>query len=126
MTYFRASLNLDLEWFITFLTKQWCKSLKGGHAISEKDGPEATASSSSLISILELAICLVGKAHVTKMKLNFNFFPLGLQIPQISYCIFRKSVICTNLITCSANHLYLQLSGINKFCNTWFTIVFTV
>jgi len=23
-----------------------------------------------------LAICLVGKAHVTKMKLNLNFFPI--------------------------------------------------
>jgi len=56
----------------------------------------------SLISILELAICLVGKTHVTNMKLNLNFFPLGLQIPQISDCIFKKPVICTNLITCSA------------------------
>jgi len=29
----------------------------------------------SLLFILELAICLVGKAHVTKMKLNVNFIP---------------------------------------------------
>jgi len=36
------------------------------------------------------------------MKANLNFFPLGIQIPQISYCIFMKPVICTNLITCSA------------------------
>jgi len=35
------------------------------------------------------------------MKLDLNFFLLGLQIPQISYCIFKKPVICTNLITCS-------------------------
>jgi len=56
----------------------------------------------SLISIPELAISLVGKAHVIKMNLNLNFFPLGLQIPQISYCIFEKPVIYSNLITCSA------------------------
>jgi len=29
MTCFRAYLNVDLEWYITFLTKQWCKTLKG-------------------------------------------------------------------------------------------------
>jgi len=27
-----------------FLTKQWCKALKRGHGIFEKEGPEATAS----------------------------------------------------------------------------------
>jgi len=43
MTCFRASLNVALEWYITFLTKQWCKALKGGHGISEKEGPQATA-----------------------------------------------------------------------------------
>jgi len=37
------------------------------------------------------------------MKLHLNFLPLGLQIPQISYCFFKKPVICTNLITCCAN-----------------------
>jgi len=45
MACFRASSNVALEWYITFLTKQWCKALKGGHGISEKEGPEATASS---------------------------------------------------------------------------------
>jgi len=92
---------VSLEWYITFLTKQWCKALKRGHG-SKNEGPEATASLTFLISIPELAISLVGKAHVTKIKLNLNFFPLGLQIPQMSYCIFEKPVICTNLITCSA------------------------
>jgi len=29
MTCFRAFLNVALEWHITFLTKQWCKALKG-------------------------------------------------------------------------------------------------
>jgi len=52
--------------------------------------------------MLELAICLVGKVQVTKMKLNLNFCPLGLQIPQKNYCIFKKPMICTNLITCNA------------------------
>jgi len=103
MTCFRASLNVALEWYITFLTKQWCKALKRGHGISEKRGPRWLSCYPSLISIPELAISLVGKGHVTKMKLNLNFFPLGLQTPQISYCIFKKPVICTNLITCRAN-----------------------
>jgi len=40
--------------------------------------------------------------YVLKLKQNLNFFPLGLQIPQASYCIFWKPVICTNLTTCSA------------------------
>ena len=80
MTCFRASLNVALEWYITFLTKQWCKKhSRGGHGISGKEWLEATASLSFLISIPELVICFVGKAHVTKMKLNLNFFPLVLQ-----------------------------------------------
>ena len=98
MTCLRTSLNVALEWYITFLIKQWCKALMGEHGISEKEGPEAIAS----LSFPELAISLVGKAHVTKMKLNLNLFPLGLQIPQISYCIFKKPVICTtfNYVQC--------------------------
>jgi len=88
MTCFRASLNTALEWYLTFLTKQWCKALKRGHGISEKEGPEVTASLFFLISIPELAICLVGKVHVTKMKLNLNLFTVGLQTQQTSYCIF--------------------------------------
>ena len=84
------------QWYINFLTKQWCKILKGEHGISEKEGPRRLPRYPSLSSILELAICLVGKAHVTKMKLNLYFFTLGLQIPQPSYCIFKKPVICTN------------------------------
>jgi len=57
------------------------QSSQKGHGISEKKGPRLLPRYPSLISILELAICLVGKAHVTKMKLNLNFFPVGLQIP---------------------------------------------
>jgi len=103
MTCFRSlNSNVDLEWYITFLTKQWCKALKGATVSLKKRGPRRLPRYPSLISIPELAICLVGKAHVTKMKLDLNFFPLGLQIPQISRCIFRKPVICRNLITCSA------------------------
>jgi len=30
MTCFRASLNVALEWYITFLPKQWCKALDRG------------------------------------------------------------------------------------------------
>jgi len=29
MTYFRVSLNVSLEWYIIFLTKQWCKARAG-------------------------------------------------------------------------------------------------
>ena len=96
MTYFRASLNVALEWYVTFLTKSWCKALKGGTVSLKKRGPRRLPPYPSLISFLELTICLVGKARVTKMKLNLNFFRLGLQIPQTSYCIFKKPVICTN------------------------------
>jgi len=35
--------NPALEWYITFLTKQWCKAFKRG-MVSLKKGPEATAS----------------------------------------------------------------------------------
>jgi len=42
MPCFRASLNVALKWYITFLIKQWCKALKGVHGISE-EGPEVTA-----------------------------------------------------------------------------------
>ena len=94
-------MNVDLEWYITFLTKQQCEALKKGHGISETNGNEATVSLSFLV-MLDLAICFVGKVHVTKMKLNLNFCPLGLQIPQTNYCIFKKPMICTNLITFNA------------------------
>jgi len=92
----------------------------------KKRGPRRLPRYPSLISILELAICLLGKAHVTKMKLNLNFFPLALQIAQTSYCIFKKPVICTNELGAVLNYLYLQLSVVNKFCNSGFSIVFTV
>jgi len=72
------------------------QSSQGGNGISEKERPRRLPPYPSLISFLELTICLVGKARVTKMKLNLNFFRLGLQIPQTSYCIFKKPVICTN------------------------------
>jgi len=36
MICFRANLNVALEWYITFLTKQWCKTLKGGTASLQK------------------------------------------------------------------------------------------
>jgi len=87
MTCYRASLNVALEWYITFLTNQKRKARKRG-TVSLKKGPEATVSLSFPLFIPELAICLVGKVHVTKMKLNLNFFALGLQIPQTSYSIF--------------------------------------
>jgi len=84
-----------------FLTKQWCKALKGSTVSLKKRGSGRLPHYPSLISIPELAICLVGKARVTKMKLNLNFFQLALQNPQTSYCICKKTVICTNLIACS-------------------------
>jgi len=36
MTCFGASFNVTLEWYTTFLTKQWWKALKKGHGISER------------------------------------------------------------------------------------------
>jgi len=52
MTCFQASFNMALEWYIIFLTKQWCKALKGGHGISVKRGPRRLPLYPSLISIL--------------------------------------------------------------------------
>jgi len=102
MTCFRASLNVALERYITFLTKQWCKALMGGHGISEKEGPEATASL-SFRNIHPWACNLsCWQSACDEKETKFEFFPLALPIPQISYCIFKKPVICINLITCSA------------------------
>jgi len=42
MACLRASLNVAPEWYI-ILTKQWYKTLKRGHGVSGKEGPEATA-----------------------------------------------------------------------------------
>jgi len=76
---------------------------RAGNGISRKKGPRRMPRCPSLISTPELGICLVGKVHVTKMKLILNLFPLlGVQILQTSYCTFNKSVICIKLITCSA------------------------
>jgi len=99
----RASLNVALEWYVTFSLNNGAKLSRGGGTVSlKKRGPRQLPPYPSLISIPELEISLIGKAHVTIMKLTLNFFPLGLQIPQISYCTFGKPVICTNFITCSA------------------------
>ena len=102
MTCFRASLNVALEWYITFLTKQWCKALKEGHGISEREGPEATVSL-SFPNIHPWACNLsCWQSTCDENETKFDFFTLGLQIPHISYCIFEKPMICTNLITYSA------------------------
>jgi len=101
---YAATGEQNMKWGLAGTTwpPRWRRSCKGGTLSLKKRGPRRQSGYLSLVSILELAICLIGKAHVTEMKLNLNFFPLGLQIPQISYCIFEKTVICTNLITCSA------------------------
>jgi len=44
MTCFKASLNVALEWFITFSTKQWCKVLRSGARYLRNKGPETTDS----------------------------------------------------------------------------------
>ena len=102
------------------------QSSQGGTVSLKKRGPRRLPRYPSLISIPELAICLVGNAHVTKMKLDLNFFPLGFQIAQIRRCIFKKPEICRNLITCSAKPSYMQLSVVNTFCGIGVTIVFAV
>jgi len=77
------------------------QSSQGGHGISEKEGPEATASSfANIHSWACNPSCWQSACDQNETK--FVFFPLGLQIQQRSYCIFKKPVICTNLITCSA------------------------
>jgi len=68
-------------------TKQRCKALKKRTVSLEKK-----ARGDCLVNLPNIhpwALNLFcGKAHVTEMKLNLNFFPLGLQIPQTCYCIF--------------------------------------
>jgi len=44
LTCFRTYLNVALEWYITFSTKQWCKALRSGVRYLRKKGPKATAS----------------------------------------------------------------------------------
>jgi len=63
-------------------------SQEGGMVSLKKRGLRRLTRYPSLISILELAICLAGKAHVSEMKLNLNIFSLRLQIPLTSYCLF--------------------------------------
>jgi len=67
MTCFRASLNVALEWYISSSTSNGTKLSRGVARYLWKRGAR------------RVAICLVGKAHVTKMKLNLNFFPLGFK-----------------------------------------------
>jgi len=55
----QSFLNVALEWFITFLTKQWCKALKMGTVSLKKRDPRRLPRYPSLISISELAISLV-------------------------------------------------------------------
>jgi len=81
MTCFRLSLNVAQEWYTTPLAKQWCNARKGATVSLTKRGPRQSGPRRlprypSLLSILELAICLVGKEHVTEMKLNVNFIPI--------------------------------------------------
>jgi len=85
--------------FLNFIA---AKLSRGSTIFLKKRVPRRLPRYPSRISVLELAIGLVSKAHVTKMKLNLIFFPLEHKIPQTSYCIFWKSMICTNLITRSA------------------------
>jgi len=101
MTCFRASLNVALEWKITFVTKQRCKALKGSQYLWKRGARGDCPVILPWYPSLSLLSLLLAK-HMTEMKLNLNFFPLGLQTSQISHCIFGKPVICTNLITCSA------------------------
>ena len=83
----RAGLK-GLEWYITFQVNNGAKLSRESTVSLKKRGSWPLPRYPSLISVLELAVGFVSKAHVTKMKLNLNFFPLGLQIPQTSYCIF--------------------------------------
>ena len=57
---------------------------QGGDGTSEKEGPEAT------LSFPELAVCLIGKEHVTKMKPNLNFFLIWSSNSADSYCTLQS------------------------------------
>ena len=65
-------------------------SQAGGTVSLKKRAPRRLPRYPYLISNPQAAISFPAKAHMTKMKLNLNLFPLGLQIPQITYCIFKE------------------------------------
>jgi len=76
--------------------------LSRGHNIYEKEGTEVTAS--LLFLYIHAWACNLScwQSAYDWNETTFELFPLGPQISQISYCIIKKPVICTNLITCSA------------------------
>ena len=111
---------------ITFSTKQRCKALKRGHGISGKEGPEATASLPFLLSIPELWIYFVGKAHVTKMKLDLNFSHSKFKFRRHVIVFSRSPWFVQIWLRAALSYLYTQLSVVYKFCNIVVTTVFTV
>jgi len=70
------------------LLNNGAKLSRGGRGISEKEGPEATASL-SFPNIHPWACNLsCWQSACDWNEIEFVFFPLELQIPQANYCIF--------------------------------------
>jgi len=89
--------------YITFLTRRWCKALKRGGTVSlKKRGSRRLPHYPSLISIPELAICLISKAHVTKMKLNLNFLPIRASnsADKLLYFLEARDLYKFNYVQC--------------------------
>ena len=84
------------------LTKQWCKALKGVTISLEKKGPRLLPRYLSLISIPELGTCFVDKAHVTKMKLDLNYFPISASnsVDKLLYFLEVRDLYKFNYVQC--------------------------
>jgi len=63
---------------------------EGGTVTLKKKSPRRLPRYPSLIYIPELAICLIGQAHVTKMKLNLKMFPVGIKLGR-QVIVFSRS-----------------------------------
>jgi len=76
-------------------------SQEGGMVSLKKTGLRRLLRYPSLISILELAICLVGKTHMANMKQKLNFFSLGFSAYKLLFFQEARDLYKFNY-TCSA------------------------
>ena len=79
------------------------QNIQEGHTVSlEKNGSRLLLRYPSLIFTPELGICFVGKAHVNKMKLNLNFFPIRASnsADKLLYFLEARDLYRFNYVQC--------------------------
>jgi len=89
MTCFRASLNVAPGWYMTFLTKQWCKALKGDRGISEKEGAQFPGRriTSGPPKSPNKVTCT---SEVVTLKLMFDYKVFSTKLPTNKLFAFRE------------------------------------